>query len=574
MISAASTVHRHSLEEGLHSPQRGGRTDSPQIDQCVSTAEGWAATPLDRAIEFGSFRLYPTRRLLLEGENPVRLGSRGFDILIALVEHAGELVSKDELMARVWPNTFVEECNLKVQVAGLRRALGDRRDSNRYLATIPGRGYRFVAPVTRAGVRSTPVERARHLPTPVGRMIDRADAVAALMAKLSRHRLVTIVGPGGIGKTTVALAVARGLIGASKAGVGFVDLASVRDPVLVPGALADAFGLEICSEHPIAGLIDALRDNRMLLVLDNCEHVIEAAAVLAAELLNGAPGLRILATSREPLRAEAEHVHRLPPLESPPASAGLTAAAALGFPAVQLFVERAAAAFGDFELDDANAPVVADICRKLDGIPLAIELAADRIDAFGLRGLAAHLDDPLHLLTGGRRSALPRHASLRAALDWGHDLLPLRERTVLRCLAVFAGSFTLEAAGAVVASAEITAADVVECIANLVAKSLIAAEVGGAVPCYRLLETTRAYALEKLADSGDLEELERRRAEYSKKAAQPGETGWVAPRHAERSAARGWRIDVVGKARARPPALDAGLGPAPIIPAVPASFHL
>jgi predicted ATPase len=246
---------------------------------------------------------------------------------------------------------------------------------------------------------------------------------------------------------------------------------------------------------------------------------------LAARILRGAPGVQILATSREPLRAKGEHVHRLPPLQTPRTSMGLTAAEALGFPAVRLFVERAAATLGAFELNDAGAPIVADICRKLDGIPLAIELAAGRVDAFGLRGLAAHLDDPLQLLTGGRRTALPRHRTMRAALDWGHDLLPERERAVLRRLAIFAGSFTLEAASAVAASTEI-AAEVVECVANLVAKSLTAAEVGGGAPCYRLLETTRAYALEKLADSGELEQVEHRYSEYSRGLVQRTEVGW------------------------------------------------
>ncbi len=233
-------------------------------------------------------------------------------------------------------------------------------------------------------------------------------------------------------------------------------------------------------------------------------------------MLNGAPGVQILATSREPLRAEGEHVHRLAPLASPPTSAGLTAAAALGFPAVQLFVERAAATSGAFSFGDAEAPLVAEICRRLDGLPLAIELAAARVDAFGVRGLAARLDDCLQLLTGGRRAALPRHQTLRAALDWGHGLLPEPERVILRRLAVFAGGFTLEAASAVAADAGITEAEVVEGVANLVAKSLIAADVGGALPCYRLLGTTRAYALEKLIASGELEQVERRRAAYAR----------------------------------------------------------
>jgi predicted ATPase len=431
-----------------------------------------------------------------------------------LVERAGELVSKDELMARVWPNTFVEESNLKVQVAGLRRALGDRRGSHRYLATISGRGYRFVAPVMFADGLATRAGRAHNLPVPIARMIDRTDAVIVLKTQLSRHRLVTIVGPGGIGKTTVALALARGLVGAYEDGVRFVDLAPLKDAHLAPSALAAALGLEICSEEPIAGLIEALREKRMLLVLDNCEHVIEAVADIAAGLLTGAPGIWILATSRAPLRAEGERVHRLPPLESPPRSAGLTAAAALAFPAVQLFVEHATASLGGFELSDADAPLVAEICRRLDGVPLAIELAAARIDAFGVRGLAAYLDHALQLLTGGRRPAGPRHHSLRANLDWDHDLLREDEQVVLRRLANFVGGFTMEAASAVAAGGGVTAAEVVARVANLVAKSLIAADVGGTATRYRLLETTRAYALEKLAASGEFEAVGNHYAGY------------------------------------------------------------
>ena len=222
----------------------------------------------------------------------------------------------------------------------------------------------------------------------------------------------------------------------------------------------------------------------------------------------------MLATSREPLRIEGEHVHRLSPLASPPALARLTAAEALGFPAVQLFVERAAATLDEFELTDADAPIVADICSRLDGIALAIELAAARVDTFGVRGVAAHLDDRFQLLTRGRRTALPRHRTLRATLDWSYQLLPEPERVVLRRLAIFAGGFTEEAASAVAASAEIAASEVVESLANLVTKSLVSVDVGGVMVRYRLPETIRAYALQRLVESGEREQIARRHAEY------------------------------------------------------------
>jgi predicted ATPase/DNA-binding winged helix-turn-helix (wHTH) protein len=544
-----------------------------------STPHQTNAANAEPAIVFGPFDLLPTRRLLLEGGKPVHLGSRALEILIALVERHGELVSKSELMARVWPDTFVEEGNLKVQVAGLRRALGDRRGSNRYLATIPGRGYRFVAPVSRTDelrlfAPPAPLEAARQLPASITPMIDRGDSVGALTAQLPHQRFITIVGPGGIGKTTVALAVARGLIDSYEHGVRFIDLASVVDPRLAPGAFAAGLGVTIGAENPILRLSAALADKRMLLVLDNCEHVIEAAAALAVEVLNRAPGVQILATSREPLRAKGEHVHRLPSLESPPASARLTAAAALGFPAVQLFVERAAATSSAFTFGDENAPLVADICRRLDGIPLAIELAAARVDAFGVHGLAVHLRDPLQLLTGGHRPALPRHQTLRAMLDWGHELLSEPERMVLRRLAIFAGGFTLEAASAVAAGVEIARGDVIDHVANLVGKSLIAADVSGSSPCYRLLGTTRAYALEKLLESGELEQVKRRHAECARDRAKRTETERIGRPTAERLAACGRRIDDAGATQdwACSPT-DSCRSALPASP-LPAAFHL
>jgi predicted ATPase/DNA-binding winged helix-turn-helix (wHTH) protein len=524
MITARSTLHPHLLGAEVPDSPHAER-DAYSHSKDLLRMAGRGDIPAERAAEFGPFRLLPAQRLLLQGDEPLHLGSRALEILITLIERPGELVRKDELMARVWPNTFVEEGNLKVQVAGLRRALGDGRGSNRYLVTIPGRGYRFVAPVTFSDptpTRPEAAERLHNLPAVVTRMVGRTNTVDALKGRLHRERFITIVGPGGVGKTTVALAAARGLIDAYQHGVRFVDFAPLADPRLVPRALAAALSLEIRSEDPLPNLIAALRGKEMLLVLDNCGHVIEAAAALAVEALNCAPHVHILATSRESLRAEGEHVYRLTSLECPSASARLTAAEALRFPAVQLFLERAAAILGRFELGDEDAPIVGDICRKLDGLPMAIEFAAGRVDAVGLRELATHLPDRLQLLTNGRRPTLPRHHSLRASLDWSHELLLERERMVLRRLAIFAGGFTLAAASAVAASAEINAADVVECVADLVAKSLIAAEVGGGAPCYRLLETTRAYALEKLADSGELEQVQHRHAAYFEGSLQSG----------------------------------------------------
>ena len=471
----------------------------------------------ESAVSFGPYRLFPAQRLLMEGDKPVRLGSRALDMLIALVEHPGEVVGRDELMARVWPNTHVDESNLKFQISALRRTLGG---GNRYLVNIPGRGYSFVAPVARAEQAGTAApepaqtETGHNLPALLTRLIGRNDTVNRLADQLQRQRLLTIVGPGGIGKTSVALAIAERLIPDYQHGVWLIDLAPLGDPGLVANALADALGLQIRSGDPFPGLVASLRDKKMLLVLDNCEHVIEAAATLAVAILTAARGVQIVATSREPLRIEGEHVHRLSPLASPPASAGLTAADALGFPAVQLLVERAAATLDEFELTDSDAPIVADICSKLDGIALAIELAAARIDTFGVREVAAHLDDRFQLLTRGRRTALPRHRTLRATLDWSYQLLPEPERVVLRRMAILAGRFSEQAASSIAASAEIAASEIVESLANLVTKSLVWVDVGDLALRYRLSETVRAYALEKLAESGEREQIAGRHAEY------------------------------------------------------------
>src|SRR5437868_6129436 len=371
-----------------------------------------------QAVVFGPFRLLAAERLLLEGAQPVRLGSRAFDILATLLQRPGEVIGKDELISLTWPKTFVDDANLKIQISALRRALGDGQGGRRYIATIPGRGYKFVAPVrfekpAEASPAATIASATAHnLPLAATRMIGREEVVATLVSRLSRERLLTIVGAGGIGKTTLALAVAERMIADYEHGVWLADLSPVGDPRLVPSAVATVLGLEVRTENPLPGLVAGLRDRRMLLLLDNCEHVIEAAASLTAAVLIGAPGVNILATSREPLGVAGEGEHRLGPLSNAPSSR-LTAAEAEVFPAVQLFVERVTATVEDFALTDANAPLVVEICRRLDGLPLAIEFAAPRVEVLGVEGLAARLDDTL-LLGVRRRMAMPRHRTMRA----------------------------------------------------------------------------------------------------------------------------------------------------------------
>ena len=488
-----------------------------------------------RTISFGPFRLLVAQRLLLEDDKPVRLGSRAFELLVALIERAGKLVGKDELVSRVWPQTFVEESNLQIQISTLRRALGDGQGGHRYIVTIPGKGYNFVAPVlldepSRNPPSPTLTPAGMHnLPFVLTRMIGREAAVATLVSRLSRERMVTIVGSGGIGKTTVALAVAERVIPDYEHGIWMIDLAPIGDARLVPSAVATVLNLEIRSENPLPTLAAALRDKRMLLLLDNCEHVIDAAANLAAAILGQAPRVSILATSRELLEIEGEVAHRLRPLASPQPSPALTAAEAAEFPAVQLFVERVTATVEDFALTDTNASQIVEICRRLDGLPLAIEFAAPRVEALGVDGLAARLDDSLPLLSRWHRTATPRHRTMGAVLDWSYGLLNEEEQRLFRALGIFRGVLTVEAAAAVAVDAATNDADAISRLADLVAKSLVVADVSATVPRFRLLDTTRGYALKQLREAGELQTHARRHAEYLRDVMRQAEAEWEVP---------------------------------------------
>jgi len=535
------------------------------------------ADPAEASISFGSFHLHPARQLLLDGDRPIAIGGRAFDLLLALVDRAGEVVTKEELVDRAWPGISVDESNLRAQVAALRRALGDGRNGVRLVATVPGRGYRFVAPVSPADRAREPVDvgaSRRALPARLTQPIGRADVVRAIGNQLTRRRLVTIVGAGGIGKTTAALAVAEALLAAYEDGVCFVDLTPLADARHVPGALASALGLSIAPDDPTPAVVAFLRERRVLLIFDGCEHFVAAVAVLAEQVLRGAPDARVLATSREPLRADGESVHRLAPLEVPPAQASIAAADARTFSAVELFVERAASCIDGFELSDADAPIVAEICRRLDGLPLAIELVARRIDAFGVRGLADHLDDRFRLLSRGLTTAPPRQRTLQATLDWSWECLPEDERAMLSRLAIFAGSFTLEMASAIVGDAGGT--DAVDGVASLVARSLVAAELGGAAALYRLLDTTRAYALARLVASGEYDRIARRHAENLVAVMERASGEWGEARHLSEWTSHGRQIDNLRRALdwAFSPGGDASIGVRLTIAAIPLWLQL
>src|ERR1700732_1744942 len=331
----------------------------------------------EETFAFGSFRLIPAQHMLLEDEKPLRLGSRALDILITLVESAGETIRKDQLMARACPDTVVEENALRVHIAALRKALGDGQAGKRYIANIPGRGYSFIAPMTReqrqpaVGPTNGPAVRG-NLPAPLTRIVGRDDIIAALAGQLAQRRFLTIVGPGGIGKTTVALAGAETMSASCEGGVWFVGVAPLPDPDLVTSALGTVLGVSLPGANPISGLAGWLRDKRALIVLDSCEHVIGAVAAIAEAILKAAARVSILATSRESLRAEGEWLHRLPSLELPPRSDDLTPDGALRYSAVQLFNERARAIVDGFALDGDDIAPVIEICHRLDGMPLAL----------------------------------------------------------------------------------------------------------------------------------------------------------------------------------------------------------
>lgn len=481
-----------------------------------------------REYRFGEFRFIPERQLLLYGEDVLRVGSRALDLLHLLVSRAGEVVSKEELTKFVWPSTHIHESNLKVNIAALRRALPRAPSDPPLIATVAGRGYRFAAPVrvmTGASAHDLPdgVRRqSGELPTvtdPVGR----EDALADLEARILTRPAVTIVGPAGVGKTTVAVAAGWQLSERFPDGVYFVDLALLDDSRLVGPAIAAALGVAGDFTDLLAALAAVVGSRRPLIILDNCEHVLSAAATISEQLRAAVPGVHVLATSREPLRSRDEAIYRLAPLEFPGAGSDLHATEALSFSAVRLFVRRAEEAHG-FRLDDADAPVVAAICRRLDGIALAIELAVSRLSACDPTTLLHALDqsfEPLNLGAG-----TDRQRTLMATLEWSYRLLSEDDARLFRQLSAFTGAFSFDDIVGTSCEGDIPVEEIAARTESLVSKSLLSRGYQEGGLRYRLLDSTRSFAADALQHSGNSEAVLRRFADYLLEVFERAEAEW------------------------------------------------
>lgn len=436
-------------------------------------------------LTFGSFCLLTQQREILHIDRPVHLGSRAREILLLLIERAGETVKKSELIARVWPGLIVEEGALRVHIAALRKALKDGHEGTRYIENVTGIGYRFVAKVERHEVPAGHVEQSR--------IWGREEEMKALLCLLQQRRLVSLVGPGGIGKTTLAMAAMAAAGKSYRDGVRFIDLTSISNVTELPSVVAAALGEKTVQNFSF------LKNRRVLLLLDNCEQMIEAVAQAVEAIHAQAPGVHILATSREPLRAANESVLRLQPLPVPPATSALTVNQALEFAAIRLFVERASQNCAHFSLTPADLHAVVAICHRLDGVPLWIELAAARVGLVGVHELAAHLDDLLGFLTEGRRTAPARQRTLRATFDWSYELLSPGEKRMLLRLTALESSFDLACAQQMLVTVDIDAAEVSDLIMSLASKSLLFTAVEPERVLFRLPAIARAYAMKKHA---------------------------------------------------------------------------
>lgn len=476
---------------------------------------------------FGRHKIYPHLGLLLRDEQRIELKPRAFEILSILVESAGCLVGKDVLIDRVWGTAAIEENNIQAQISAIRKALGPDRD---LISTEFGRGYRLQAHIGDTDPKDlfSPAV-ATHatgcaLPIPVTSLIGRSAEIAELPSFLTQGRLVTVVGPGGVGKTRLAIETGRSMLGLYPSGIFFAELGKVSDHQLVWPTIAAALQIPGTIPAGSARLPGVSESRRTLLVADNCEHVVDVVADIVTALLQNCAGLQVLATAQEPLGAPGEQVYRLAPLTAPPRDIE-AAESVSSYAAVQLFVERLASVMRDFRITDGNASVISEICRRLDGIPLALELAAARVSALGVNGVLTGLDDRFRLLTAGRRTALPKHRTLRSTVDWSFNLLRRDEQILFRRLAVFPSEFTSEAANDV-AGSDTARWQTVDGLGELTAKSLLSVDLHGPVARYRMLETIRLYALEKLAGSDEVESIVERHALFTASAVERAERDW------------------------------------------------
>ncbi|WP_161556591.1 winged helix-turn-helix domain-containing protein [Burkholderia pyrrocinia] len=450
------------------------------------------------------------REVCVDGQ-PRYIGARAFEILELLVKAAGRLVSKDEIMQAVWPNTIVVENNIQVHISTLRKLFGGKHG---WIRTESGRGYRLAPPADLAGASgqpdgSEPVRGARAGAAPRKcPLIGREQEAAELRALLEREALVTLVGPGGVGKTHLALEVAMAWSAVRGIEMVRIDLAGWQGGATLESAVLDALDL---SGGPAAGPADVVRAigrQRVMLLLDNAEQHVDKLADLCEAITAENAGAILVVTSREPLRVAGERVYRVGPLPVPPAGASEGEIVACG--AVRMFLARSRAMGTDLPADAKTLDAIATLCRRLSGLPLALELGAARVASLGIQGLAADLDKSVLSLSGGLRTAHPRQQTLRATIEWGYRLLDDAERTVLCRLAVFPDAFRLDAACALAACDELGAARVLDCLVSLASKSLLVVHSAGLSKCYSLLEVVRAYALEKLAESGEASRIHAR----------------------------------------------------------------
>jgi predicted ATPase/DNA-binding winged helix-turn-helix (wHTH) protein len=472
--------------------------------------------------ESGRWELDLARRELRMGGQMVPLGDRAFEIVALLAQSSGELVTKDDLLSHVWPKVIVEENTLQVHISAIRKALGADRE---LLKTAAGRGYRLLGKwvLAHEGERPPAAQRESfppddmtdgNLPSSTTDLFGRTAALRHLRDLVTYHRIVTLTGVGGIGKTSLAIETARILSPMFDDGTWMIELAGLSSPAFVAPTIATALRLNLGGGQNSADAVArAIAKKKMLLILDNCEHVIEAAARAADTLTRLCANVSIIATSREVLQIQGEHAYRVPPIDTPREDQS-DADDLLDNDAVQLFITRMNTVNFGVVSGDNDLPTIAAICRRLDGIPLAIGFAAARAATLGVQQVAARLDDRFTLLGGGRRTALPRHQTLRAALDWSYEILPSHEQRLFRLLGVFPSGFSLDAASALAGLTDGAKESAVEGLANLVAKSLAMPDNQTSTGRWRMLETVRTYSLEKLEESGEAEAAYRRRAEY------------------------------------------------------------